>query len=467
MQTQIATQNQPQYKITNADRKRQKRIADAWAAHDGEFEDQLQLRPDGINPNANSNRIEPIVFQGVNFLFGKQLQITASQGPEQKTAQTFLEDTWGRVEKRMPLLQDLATSGAIAGQAFMRIVPNQDATQFRLVLVDPLTVFVQTATGDCQTVLMFCIEYSCEQEINSRPMSVYYREEIQRVDPDGNDQRDQPDNDDTWLIQHWTRIGDRGAWASAGEPILWGYEFPPIFTCQNRSNPHDFWGKPDATHDLIQQNLDINLNQSNAQSVSIIYGQPFLYSDGAGESSIEFQPGRIMGMPPGGSIKSVPIQADLTSTLALLNRLDDNLSEQSAIPGALARQSEMPRINSGIQMEMMYQGLLAKTEMKRCRYGELIIDVSKALLVLAGFSPDIDVSLTWKNPLPHDDLPSAQAILALQQAGVSIDTSLRMMGLDPGEEAEKRNAEAAQKMVAFSRGQGAPPPLAAMPPGQA
>lgn len=455
----MQTAAQPQYEVSEADKKRQKQIAEAWKAYDGYFEEQLQVMPNGVNPNANSNRMEPIVFSGVNFLFGKPLQITIDQGSPQE-AQQFLDDAWGINEQRMPLLQDLATSGAVAGQAFLRIVPNKDANAFNLVVIDPLTVFVQTAPQDCKTVLLFCIEYCIDQTVvgSSKPEQVYFHEEIQRIDPDGNAKIGLPDNDDTWNLQRWTRIGDKGAWQPVVDSdINWGYPFPPIFTCQNRSNPHDFWGKSDITHDLIQQNEDINLSQSNAQKTSIIYSQPILWGRGTNETVLDVEPGHIMQLPPEAEITAVNIQTDLANLLALLNRLDDNLSEQSAIPGALARQSEAPRINSGIQMELMFQGILAKTDMKRNRYGKLIIAVSKALLVLGGFSPDIEVSLKWRSALPVDPLNMAQAIQAMVAAGISLETALGMFGIDAAQEEERRNAEQAKQNVAFSRGQGMPP----------
>lgn len=460
---------QPQYAITDRDRKQKQQINDAWKAHDGEFVDQLQSTPEGINPNANSNRMEPIVFAGVNFLFGKPLGITVDQGSP-ADAQQFLDDVWGIVETRMPLLQDLATSGGVAGQAFLRIVPNKDASQFRLIVLDPLTVYVQTAPQDCKTALLYCIEYCVEQQIAGvdKPQEIYYREEIQRIDPDGNALKDMPDDDDTWSINHWTRVGNEGEWQEAeGGAIPWPYNFPPIFTCQNRSNPHGFWGKSDITPDLIQQNEDINLNQSNAQLTNILYSHPLLVGRGIGDGgAIEASLGHITQLPPEGDIHAVALQTDLANTLLYLNRLDDNLSEQSAIPGALARQSEAPRINSGIQMELMFQGILAKTDMKRCRYGELVIDVSQALLILGNFSPDIKVALKWKSALPVDPLEMAQAIQAMVAAGLSMETALGFFGIDAAAEEEKVQAEQSRQVTAFSRGQGLPPANPMMQPQQ-
>src|SRR5260221_5983122 len=45
------------------------------------------------------------------------------------------------------LLQELAMNGAMAGAAFLRIVPDEDGT-YELVNIDPATVFMKTAPSD-------------------------------------------------------------------------------------------------------------------------------------------------------------------------------------------------------------------------------------------------------------------------------------------------------------------------------
>src|SRR6267154_131118 len=112
-QTMIApaTTGQPVYKITDDDKKRQKAIADAWRAYDGDFEPQLEKTPEGIDPNVVINQCAPIVDTGVDFLFGQEVEIRAEETAP-KEAQDLLDTAWGRKEVRVPLLQDLAYNGA-------------------------------------------------------------------------------------------------------------------------------------------------------------------------------------------------------------------------------------------------------------------------------------------------------------------------------------------------------------------
>jgi len=115
---------QPQYTITPDDTKRQETIAAAWRAYHGELVKPLERMPDQPDDNVMSNRCQPIVDRGVDFLFGKSLEISLDENAPAE-AQKYLDDLWGRQEKRIPLLQKLAMSGAIAGNAYLRIMPRR------------------------------------------------------------------------------------------------------------------------------------------------------------------------------------------------------------------------------------------------------------------------------------------------------------------------------------------------------
>jgi len=458
-QREAPTMTQPRYVITDADRQRQKQIEQAWKAYHGEFEKPLQPMPGAPDDNVMTNRCQAIVDRGVDFLFGKELEISVEEGAPDE-AQALLDATWGRKETRIPLLQDLAMNGACAGRAFLRIVPAQDGTRFRLVVVDPSIVFVETAPQDCETVLLYCIEYCTHEQVNGSPQKTYYREEIARVDPDGNARRMMPDKDDTWSIQHWTRVGDRGEWQAAGDPIAWPYPFPPLFSCKNLPRPNSFWGTADLTSDLIGVNNALNLVQSNINRVQKLYGQPILYATGTGEQVIDIKPGRIIGLPTVESkIEAVSIASDVANALQFAANLRSDIDEQSAVPGvATGRIADLPRGNmSGIAIELMFMPLVKKTDKKRCLYGELLIDVSCALLVLAGFSTQIQVALAWQSALPSDDLPSVQSAIAKKELGISNTTLQRELGYDPEEEMELSKTEDAQALENFARGQGLPP----------
>lgn len=455
-------QDQPKYVITEADKKRIKLIANAWKAYNGELDPPLEPMPGEPDDNVMTNRMAPVVNAGVDFLFGKELEISVEEGAPAE-AQKILDKVWGRKEARIPLLQKLAMNGAVAGHAFLRIVPEPTGT-FRLVIVDPSTVYVQTAPQDCETVLLYCIQYCVNQQIKgqSNPAQVYYREEIARIDPDGDGDDGNPfaDLDASWQIQHWTRVGDRSNWVAAGKPIIWPYPFPPLFSCQNLPKPNDTWGYPDITPDGIGLNNALNLVLSCVNRTLKLYGNPLIYATGTGEQIIDIRPGKIIGLPLSESkIVAVAITSDVANAKQFADDLRSDIDELTSVPGmATARVTAMPSGNmSGIAIELCFLPLNKKTDKKKCSYGELIINVSKALFVLNGLSGDIDITLAWESPMPHNDLESAQTAIALRQIGVSNVTLQRERGYDPEEEYALKHTEDARKIEAMIDQQAVPP----------
>jgi len=446
----------PRYKITDADRARQEAIQLAWTAHDGELAKPLTPIGDEPDMNVMGNEVMPAVNSIVDFVFGDEVEISIGQD-DPKEAQKFLDDTWGRKETRIPLLQRVLMNGDTSGRAFMRIVPGKVKTgkqqKFRLIEVDPSTIFVETAKRDCQTAMLYCIQYSCDgKNAEGKPVKIYSREEISRIDPDQGTMQGLPDDDSTWLIQNWTQETSSGlqpkddGWVVSGGPIEWLYPFPPIFSCQNLPKPNDFWGYPGVNKSLIGINNSLNFINSNINVTEKI--QRILYAPGA-EYEINVTPGRIVSLPsPDSDIKAVNMQSNTANSREFAGDLRGEVEELTGVPMiASGRTAYMPSGNlSGIAIKLLFMSLLKKMNKMRCLYGELIIDVSIALLVLADFSPDIEITLGWQDPLPVDILADVQAAQLKNQLGVSKATLLRELGYDPVEEAKLKAEEAAEAL---------------------
>lgn len=452
--TQIA---QPVYEITDADKQRHQEMDDAWKAFEGDLVKPLKPMEDEADDNVMVNPCRKTVNVGKDFLFGKEVKIAADKdAPEE--AQKYLDDVWGRTEKRMPQLQKLEMNGAIAGTAFLRIVPIPTGLP-RLVPIDPRIVNVQTAPQDCDTVLLYCLEYCTEEMRDGKPIHIYYREEIAPLDASSKPiTADNPWAVAQWQVQHWSKEGEKGDWISSGDPITWPYAFSPLFACQNLTRPNSFWGYSDITSDVIGLNNALNLNGSNTNRTIKIYGNPLLYANGMGEAAIDAKPGVIASLPlPESKIGAVSFTTDIPGSIQFADTLHKDISEETQIPFVASGRDSTKGPMSGIAIELEYMPIIKKTDAKRNTYGELLIEVSEALLVIGGFSPDIKISLSWINPLPNDDLGAAQAALLLKQIGVSDQTLLDRLGFDPEEEMRRNQEEDTIKLTNFSRGVGMPP----------
>lgn len=441
--TQAPPQTQPQYEITNADRERIQKIQKAWQGYEGELDKPFSKMPDEPDMNVPGNEVLPAVDAVVNFVFGDEVEISVEQGAP-AGAQELLDTVWGRKEQRIPLLQRWLMNGEASGRAFLRIVPGPDTGKdrtFELVEIDPTTIFVKTAPQNCQKVLLYCIEYSCEEKnALGKPVTMYYREEIARIDPDQDVML--TDTDTTWSIQHWTQETQGNMqptlsnWIPVGDPIPWPYPFPPIFSNQNLPKPNDFWGYPGINKSLIGVNEAINFVNSNINITGKI--QRILYAPGMGEGTLDVTPGRITQLPEGVDIKAVNLQSDVANSREFAGDLRGEAEELTGVPMiASGRTAYMPSgPQSGIAIKLLFMSLLKKRAKMCCLYGETMIEVSQALLVLAGFSEKIDITLGWQDPLPTEELHDIQAMIALGELGVSKTTRMRRLGYDPEEEAK-------------------------------
>ena len=475
--TNAPQDDQPKYIISDSDRKRVKEIQAAWKAYDGDFTKPLLPMEDQADDNVIVNRCKQIVETGVSFLFGKELEISAEEGVAQEV-QDFIDEVWGDKEVRIPLLMELGMNGAMARNAFLRIVPGDDGT-FALIAIDPSTVFIQTAPGNCKAVMMYCIQYACAEPDprTGRPINMYYREEITRIDPDGNSSKGLPDDDDTWQVQHWMQRTEMNmeprntGWIPAGTPYIWPYSFAPMFMCQNFPRPNEAWGTADITPDLIGKNDSLNMTESNTQRVLRIYGNPHVWAKNVADQDIGGRPGHVTILGSEGEMGAIQFTSDVPSALSFSANLRSDMDEHSGVPAiATGRLQQLPRGDiSGTALELMFMPVLKRTDTKRCTYGKMILDVTKALLVLNHMSPDIDITLQWQSPLPTNALQNVQAALLKEQAGVSKRTTLEELGYNFDDEVA-RNQEEDQQAVQQAQSLGFPPanqqPMQPGQPGQ-
>jgi len=130
---------------------------------------------------------------------------------------------------------------------------------------------------------------------------------------------------------------------------------------------------------------------------------------------------------------------------------------------ALGRLADLPRGQiSGVALELLFMPLVEKTTTKRRLYGTGIREITRGALVLANKISieeyeDYPIGLHWPKLLPVDSLEDLQIAEALERLGVSKDTLLQERNYDPDKEAEKRQQEAEQTVVNYSRGVGLPP----------
>jgi len=349
-------------------------------------------------------------------------------------------------------------NGGICGMGFAKLIPPQGATKYpQIVILNPQIVRIITHPDDCSLHVAYLIEYPVTGNLQKRQI-------IARIDPDHDDiLSGNYEIQDTWTITNYNRRDYTGSWSGVGEKEEWPYPFPPIFCCKNLPNPNECWGMNDLSLDIIQLNNILNAKDCDLSNILYYFAHPKIWSKGITPDQMQMSIGDILCCQSlDAQLNILEMKSDLSSSLSYMSSLRSAMNERSRVP-AIALGTDVPTGDiSGIALNLFFQPLISKTIQKRRLYGKMIRELSRAALVMAGQIPVEEyerykISLHWQDLLPVDGLKEAQTALLEKQLSVSDTTLLQRLGFDPKEEAEKRQQEEAQQMIAYSQGKGLPP----------
>ncbi len=408
----------------------------AWDAYYGRFTKPLKVKTGQSDDNVLVNFARVIVDKGISFLFGQDLQFELDE-TQQTPEEDWLQACWD-ANRKMIFLQKLALNGAVCGHVFVKIVA---APYPRLILLDPATVLPIWEPDDIEQVLKYRIQYPAVDPQTGKPISI--RQWIER---DGA----------IWRItDQVSRNG--GTWQTTSETV-WPHLWPPIVDCQNLPNPNEFWGLPDLPEDVLQLNQGINFVLSNLARIIRYHAHPKTWGRGFTANQLNIAVDETIVLPsPDAELRNLEMVSDLSSSIALYERLREALHEVTRVPEVATGKLDSAGALSGVALNILYQPLLEKTETKRRTYGDLLIELNRRLLALGGYGEDNRTVLHWAKLLPRDMLQERQAALLDHQLGVSKNTLLQQLGYDAEMEQQKRAEEDAvlgeQLLGAFDRDQ--------------
>ena len=436
-----------------SDEHAQRRIAmrDAWDRYDGEHPDSLTTGQGDVNDNVALNNLATIVDTGVDFLmgsgagsieFGVMRELDADDD-----ATEYLDAVWQRNGKRT-LLRKLGTSGAIAGQFALKIVPDSDARGLhRVVLLDPLQFVVQHAEDDIDDAIGYAVDTDI---IDPMGMIIGRRREQHTRDESGQ----------SWTVSYLVTSspvdmqGVRVEWTpdpQRPDPESWPHPFAAIVDGQNLPAPHREWGRSDLSADILHMQEAVNRVASNEAKTLRHFAHPQLWAQGDDPSKlqgfIDASIGSVICLPTGSTLAALSLQHEgLAAAAAYRDALEDKLFEVARTPRIAAGKVDRVGALSGVALLILYRPLVAKTETKRDTYGDALREVSRRILLIAGFADGFDVTITWPDVLPRDMAGEVLTARDLRDLGVSLRTVLERLGFDHEQELERIREEQGDPM---------------------
>lgn len=398
----------------------------------GQHRAMLPTKAGQQDDNVRINLARYIVDKGSAFLFGKDVEWQLQEGattPEEE----HLEAVWAR-NRKGTLLGKLATLGGIFGHTFIKILPDYYGPGLaRFVLIDPEYVDVFWRGDDYENAWRYLISWE-EQDDEGREQT-----RLQDVYLD--------DNGKYWHIVNRLRRGSGAEWLPDPNypDVDWRYPWSPIIDCQNIPCPGAYYGMSDLEDLALQDTL--NYVGSKINRILRYHSHPKTWGRGinAERLSVDTDEAILLGMS--GELHNLEMQSDLTSSLGFLDRLQNMLMMLARVPNLTPENLAMGA-QSGFALRILHTPLLEKTEMKRRAYGDMLIELNRRALELAGKGDDNICKLYWQDPLPLNMVEQMQNDqFEIDNKIAALSTIQGKRGYDPEVESERIRAEATERDV--------------------
>lgn len=397
-----------------------------WERYYGKHPKSLKVEPGTKDDNVTLNFARMIVDKSVAFLFGKDLKFEIDEGST-TPAEVWLEEFW-RQNKKMLTLQKLGLNGSVCGQAFVRLKSEPNQRYPRLIVVNPETMIVKLAPDDHEQVLEYAIQYPSKDPVTGKPIVI--RQLIYQDGPRA------------WVIEDQVGSVENLTWKTVAVE-RWPWPFAPVVDCQNLPEPNEYWGISDLEDDVLDLNRAMNYLVTNINRIIRFHAHPKTWGKGfRADQLVVAVDGTIVLPSFDATLQNLEMKSDLSSSVELYKRLKEVLHEVSRIPEIAMGKLQGVGMLSGVALEILYQPLLEKTNMKRLSYGELLVEVNRRALAVGGYGEENHTELHWPALLPSNPLEERQVALIDKQLGVSDDTNLSRLGYDP--KLEKRKRESGQ-----------------------
>lgn len=417
--------------VDNERRNRKKRIDTGWRRYNGDH--PKPLKPSDTDPKADDNTSINLARRAVDigafYLFGKGLEFEVGDDGADDEADAWLDECW-KANLKASFLLEFAISGGVAGDGFIRVhLPKPGQPYPRLTSLDASTVDVEWDPTDYREARRILIQFNTVDWEAKR--AEVHRHRIER------------NAQGRWEIIEEVSQGDKTGWLVISTEV-WPYDFCPVFHCKNRPMPHAYYGASDIEDDVLGLNEAVNFVLSNINRILRVHGHPQVYIAGQSlKDKLNRAIDAVLLLPnPEAKVGTVPSVTELGPHFDQLKKLLEAFHELTSVPEIASGKVENIGQLSGLALKILYAPLVQLVEVKRIFYGEMLVALCRALLVIGGFEAEAPVEIQWPEILPDDPKADAEAALAKQEAGVSKDTTIAELGYDAAKEAEKRAAEA-------------------------
>lgn len=437
---------------------------DALACYEGDFPSILTASK--TDPKADDNVYLPLVGHIVDTSVahevgdgvGIKIEQAGAAGSDDDTesaadeaaeaaAQKWL-DSWAKSARLQSKIRKAAQYGALYGHRYLRLVIDAKGQPVDVNVINPNTVTVTTDPRDIDRAMVYTITWAAADPVTGKEVDC--KEITRRLD------------DGTWEITEWQRQSGAGQWQMTADPKAWPYAQPPIYDCQNLTDPHAYYGRPDVPPAAIAQNQSINIQLSLLSRLLRNHSNPKTIIKGltpaknANSGGIQWDASGAILLPDGAAVDQLEMQASgAMAALELVKTLRSELHVSTRTPEVASGKLDNVGPISGAALAILYKPLDEKTSEKRSNMTELLERLLADVMRYAG-QGDWQISIVWPDTTPRSALEQRQVAQIDSQLGASKESILAGLGYDPAVEAERvqdeQSATTDNILTALNRG---------------
>ena len=397
-------------------------IAAGWQYYDGNMRKPLKVKPGQPDDNVLVNLVAKMVDQAVELLFGEMPEFQLDAEDERSPAELALDALW-EANRGQIFLNNLATSGALAGHCYVKLLPTEDETRLvRFVALKPEQVTVFWQPDDLERVTAYMIYWSRGDE--------EYRE-------------DHVNMETSWQVINMMRSGGGRGWQITNQQT-WPYPWAQIVDWQNLPDPRDYYGQPDLQNAAL--NDAENFVLSNTQRIIRYHAHPRTIGTGfrAGDltdTSVE----SFWTIPSvDAKVTNLEMQSDLASSATFARALQEQFWSEHRGFDMTTVKDKLGQGLTNFGLRVMMGDALAKASTKRQLYGMGLQAVNRRVMEMLGYGPDNVTKIIWQDMLPSNTVEAAQVQQLLLGMGVTSKASAATaLGLDWEQEQERMADESA------------------------
>lgn len=412
-------------------RHRRKLFQENERYYNGDMDDPLIVdENDPVNDNVILSILKQTVDRTLSFVFPEIPKLVIDPDIEESPDETFIDDTL-RINGGLVFLNGLVYNGALAGHVFVKIMeadPTLEGSEEfpRLVNLHPCNITIYWDAGDQDRVLWYENQYQAGED---------------------NFIQDTWFDNNRWLTQTYIKPKGRQRWQTKGELSIWDSILSPIIDVQHLPDAVRKYGKPDITTDLRKLNDGVNRVASDVSRILKHHAFPKTVVTGA--TSGDINSSEIGGLysiaNSDAKVVNLEMESDLASSMGYLDTLVDNMYLTTRVVKVTGAVKDYQRVTNA-SIRSVYLDQLAKNQLLRWSYGELLQKIARRILLLkynGNQAKAVRPTVLWQDPLPMDDTEAINTLAVERNMHiVSQETASKKRGYDWESEEQKQINEA-------------------------